>query len=488
STVFSEAELTELFADVIGQSLTIEEINTLADRVTQLYLNEGYLTSRAIIDSYADGNIVIGVIEGKVTEIIIESPPEKKTRLEKYVRSRVKLGSRTPLKAKKLEDQLRLLKNDPLIENIEASLRAGEKQGESIVVVRVTDADNWTGRIGIDNYSPPSIGSERLNLALAYRNLTGIGDTIGFSFTPRTANLDTFQLQFNYLAPLNPMNGTLALSTIIDRNEVIQEPFDVLDIEGEAEQYDITYRQPLVRNPRQEFALSLGFSYRDGQTFTFAGPTPFGLGPSDEGETTISVIKFGQDYTIRQEDGAWAFRSLLNFGVDLFDSTENSGSTPDSQFLSWLGQIQRVQVLDDDNFLIIGLDLQLSNDPLLAAQQFVIGGGQSVRGYRQNVLAGDNGFRFSIEDRITVQRDEAENAILQIAPFIDMGAVWNAKDNPNGIVEDQTFIIALGLGFIWEPVEGFNIRLDYAPPLIELDSKGENVQDHGFYFNATYSF
>lgn len=81
-------------------------------------------------------------------------------------------------------------------------------------------------------------------------------------------------------------------------------------------------------------------------------------------------------------------------------ATENDEPTPDGQFLSWLGQVQRVQVLGNNNFLVIQGDLQLTGNSLLPSQQFVIAGGQSVRGYRQNARSGDNGALFSIKDRL----------------------------------------------------------------------------------------
>ncbi|MEH2012878.1 hypothetical protein [Nostoc sp.] len=37
-----------------------------------------------------------------------------------------------------------------------------------------------------------------------------------------------------------------------------------------------------------------------------------------------------------------------------------------------------------------------------------MGGRQSVRGYRQNIRSGNNGFRVAIKDRITVQRNESD--------------------------------------------------------------------------------
>lgn len=197
------------------------------------------------------------------------------------------------------------------------------------------------------------------------------------------------------------------------------------------------------------------------------------------------MVKFGQDYLRRDVRGAWALRSLFSLGTGLFDATVNEDPVPDGRFLSWLGQIQRVQVLNNDNFLILQADVQLSTSGLLPSQQFVIGGGQSLRGYRQNVRAADNGVRFSIEDRITVQRDEAGAAIMQVAPFIDLGWVWNVDDNPNPL-PDERFLAGVGLGLIWQPIPNLNIRLDYGIPLVNIDDRGENAQDQGFYFSVNY--
>lgn len=483
STIFSQDELNPITQKVEGRVVTLEELRNVADAITQLYLNQGYITSRAILVDQAvtDGVVQIRVIEGTLEEIRVEGTRRLNPN---YIRSRVRLGAGRPLNTGKLEDQLRLLRIDPLFKNIEASLRAGSGVGQSILVVRVTEANPLEGSLGVDNYSPPSVGSERLGVNLRYRNLTGLGDEIaGSYYHTTTSGADIFD--FSYRVPLNAMNGTLQLRAAPNRNKVTQRPFDVFDIRGETELYEISYRQPLIRSPREEFALSLGFTYQDGQTFTFAGPTPFGLGPDENGVSRTSVVKFGQDYLRRDVRGAWALRSLFSLGTGLFDATVNEDPVPDGRFLSWLGQIQRVQVLNNDNFLILQADVQLSTSGLLPSQQFVIGGGQSLRGYRQNVRAADNGVRFSIEDRITVQRDEAGAATMQFAPFIDLGWVWNVDDNPNPL-PDERFLAGVGLGLIWQPIPKLNIRLDYGIPLVEIDDRGENAQDQGFYFSVNY--
>jgi hemolysin activation/secretion protein len=483
STVFEADDFAPIVQPVEGRQVTLEELRQVADAITQLYLNQGYLTSRAVLVDQVieDGVVQIQIVEGRLATIEIEG---NRRLNDGYIRDRIELGANVPLRTDQLEDQLRLLRADPLLDNVEASLRAGDRIGESILVVRVDEADPVIGEVRVDNYSPPSVGSERTGIDLGYQNLTGIGDLINVSYdrtTPGGADV----VELLYRAPFNAMNGTVQLRTVIDRNEVIQEPVSEFDIEGESERYEISVRQPLIRTPREEFALSAGFSYRDGQTFLLGEPFGFGIGPDEDGISRTSVFRFGQDYIRRDVEGAWAFRSQFSLGVDIFNATTNEDPIPDGRFFSWLGQAQRVQRLGNSNILIMQLDLQLTPDSLLPSEQFVIGGGQSLRGYRQNVRAGDNGIRFSIEDRITLARNEAGESKFQLAPFFDLGAVWNTSDNPNDL-PDQRFLAGLGLGVLWEPIPNLNVRLDFAVPLINLDDRGENIQDDGIYFSVRY--
>ncbi|MEG4322598.1 MULTISPECIES: ShlB/FhaC/HecB family hemolysin secretion/activation protein [unclassified Microcoleus] len=483
STILSQDEINALVKPLEGRSATLEQLKQIADKITEIYLNRGYITSRAVLppQTITAGVVQIQVIEGKLTRIEVEGA---KRLHPSYIRSRIRLGAGMPLSTASLEDQLRLLRVDPLFDNVEASLRAGDNEGESILIVRVTEANPFQSSFSFDNYSPPSVGSERLGVSLRHRNLTGNGDELAGAYYRSLGDSDVFD--FSYRLPLNAMNGTLQLRAAPNRNSIVQAPFDAFDISGKSHLFEVSYRQPLLRTPIEEFALSAGITYQTSRTFLAGVPRAFGSGPDSKGVTTTTVIKLGQDYIRRDPQGAWALRSQFTIGTSLFDATQNEGSTPDGQFLSWLGQVQRVQRLNDKHLLILQSDLQLSANSLLPSQQFVIGGGQSLRGYRQNVRSGDNGFRLSIEDRITLQRDASGSPKLQLAPFLDAGTVWNVPNNPNKLT-NQRFLAGLGLGVIWEPIQRVNLRVDYAFPLVRISDKGDNLQDNGIYFNLIYT-
>jgi len=488
NTVLTPEDLNPILQPLAGKAITPSQVKAAAEAITQLYLTKGYVTSSAQFDendpqSIVNGTAQIKAIEGQIERIDIigntQTNPD-------YVRSRLELGLTNPFNANQLEDQLRLLKSDPLFKNVSSSIKPSTETGKSLLVVQIEEANQLGGSVSFDNYSPVAVGSERAGLNLNYRNLTGLGDTLSASYYASTTGGSNLY-DFSYSIPVNPMNGTIAIRYAPSNYRITDPAFAALNIRGSSSLYDIAYRQPLIRNPREEFALSLGFAHQTGQTFLFENlATPFGIGPDANGVSTTSVFRFGQDYTTRDNDGTWSGRSQFNLGTSLFGATYVT--VPNAGFFSWLGQLQRVQVLSPDALLIASLDSQLSANPLLPSQQFVIGGAQSLRGFRQNARSADNGIRLSLETRFNVMRDaETKRSLVQINPFIDAGTIWNHGNNPTPTAT-QNFLIAAGLGIIIEPIERLTIRIDAALPFVNLQDRGTNLQDAAIYFSTSYRF
>jgi hemolysin activation/secretion protein len=478
----SRSDWAQLTQPAIGKTISIGELGKIADRLTQTYLDRGEITSRVILCKTKEGLITFYSIEGSLEQVnitgLVKLDPN-------YVRSRLALATDTPLNANKLEDQLRLLRADPLFSNVEASLQAGSGLGKSILNVRVTEANPLKIDVTTDNYSSPSVGGERIGTSIDYRNIVGQGDSASLVYNHALSSGTDF-FDFTYKIPVNPMQGTLQARIAPSSNQITIPPFQNSGFRGRSQFYELSYRQPLIRNPREEFALSWGLALQTGETFTGNTPTPLSFGADGQGVSKATVLKFGQDYVSREETGAWGARSLLNFGVGIFGATINPQPTPDGRFFSWQGQLQRSQVLDSNQLLVAQLDAQLASKPLLSIDQFAIGGGQSVRGFRQNVRSADNGIRLSVEDRITIQRDAAGTQTLALAPFIDTGLVWNQANNPDTQFPSQNFLAGIGLGVIWQPTSQWNIRVDYGLPLVNLQDRGTNIQDSGFYFSLNY--
>ncbi|MBD2103058.1 ShlB/FhaC/HecB family hemolysin secretion/activation protein [Leptolyngbya sp. FACHB-261] len=490
STIFGPEILNPIVQPLQGRTVSLQELSAAVDAISRLYAERGYITSRAVLDfeSLNTETTRIQVIEGGIEEIRVEGTQRLNPN---YVRRRIQLGTGRPLNTSRLEEQLRLLKIDPLLESVEASLQAGTGVGQSILIIQVIEAKPFNAEVGFNNYSSPSIAPQQVNVALSYQNLTGVGDEIAFGYGvglnladfPRAA-LNLYDA--SYRLPLNPLGGALQLRTFQSSARITDRDFAAFGIRSRGEFYEINYRQPLIRSLREEFALSLGFTVQDSQTFLFENfPNPFGIGPDENGFSRTRVLRFSQDYVRRDTQGAWALQSQVSLGLGILDATENPGSIPDGEFFSWLGQVQRFQQLGNDYQLIVRGALQLTPDPLLPSQQFFLGGGQALRGYRPNVRAGDNGLSLSVEGRIPVLRNALGDPTLQLAPFVETGYVWNTPDNPN-FLQGQRLLGDIGLGILWQPLAALNLRLDFALPFVDIEDRRDSLQDDGIYFSVSY--
>ncbi|MGA7935972.1 MAG: ShlB/FhaC/HecB family hemolysin secretion/activation protein [Kovacikia sp.] len=458
-----------------SRGLTLEELLELRSQITQLYLENGYVTSGAFLpnnQALDTGIVRIQVVEGELERIEISGLRHLK---EGYVRRRLELATAPPLNRQRLESALQLLQIDPLIAQVNAQLTAGSAPGRNVLIVALQEAPAFHAGIAIDNSQSPSIGSIQGSVFAEHDNLLGFGDRLSASFG-KTDGLDLYSV--SYAIPLNPRNGTLTLRYSNDTSEIIESPFQDLGIRSESRTFSVGFRQPLVRSPQTEFALGLTLDLRRSQTYLLDDiPFSFSEGPED-GESKVTVLRFSQDWVQRGAKQVLAARSQFSFGIDAFGATINDTGT-DGQFFAWLGQFQWVQQLSPSVLLVAQFAAQLTPDSLLSLERFSLGGINTVRGYRENQLVADNGVLGSLEFRIPLTYDPK---ILQIVPFFDLGSGWNSRgDDP-----DPKTIASLGLGVRWQIGTDLTLRLDYGIQLNPIDNSGDSLQDNGLYFSLRY--
>ena len=476
STVFTPEELAVVLEPYSMRRISFTELLAAQQAIDRLYLENGYITSGTFIPSQKlqDGIVVIEVIEGTVEEIKIEGLDRLNPG---YIRSRLEVATKAPLNRHKLLTALQLLQLDPLIENLAAELTAGTKSGSSILEISLQEADPFDVTLSFDNYRAPSVGTDRRQVQLTHRNLFGFGDRINVSYLNTDGSNSLNNL--SYTISTNAYNGTLSFRFSYSDSEIIESPFDRFDIESENSNYEFTYRQPLLQEPTEDLALGISF-FRSDSALTFQGePSNISRGAEPDGETHISALRFFQEYTTRDAKQVFALRSEFSLGIDVFDATINSEDVPDSKFFAWRGQAQYIRLLSPDITLLLRFDLQLANDALVPIEQFSLGGAFSVRGYRQDILLGDNGLFNSAEIRATILRIPQWEASLQLTPFVDFGTVWNTDD----ISFEQNTLVSVGVGLRLQVSARFAARLDWGIPLVDLETNGDTLQEDGVYFS-----
>jgi hemolysin activation/secretion protein len=480
STEFSQVELDQVLLPFTKRPITFSELLKARSLITDLYVNRGYITSGAFIPTQdlQNGVVKIQVIEGGLEEIKI-------TGVERlspdYVRSRMNIATGAPLNRDRLIQALQVLQINPLIASVSAELSAGTRAGQNILEVRIREAKSLNAQLSLDNNRAPSVGSLRRKVQVSEANLTGLGDTlsVGYSNTDGSNSYD-----LSYTLPINPYNGTIAFAFNNGNSNVLEKPFNILDIYANSTSYDFTFRQPIEQTPSQELAIGFTASYRESLTSLLKIPFPLSAGADDNGVTKIAVLRAFQEFTQRSSQSVISLRSQFSLGLGGVLGSNINTSFPDSRFVSWRGQSQYVNLLAPDTFLLLRGDLQFGDRALLPSEQIGFGGQDTLRGYRQDVLLGDNGLNLSAELRVPILRIPEWEGLLQIVPFVDAAAVWTSSGEANS---SSNTLLGTGLGLRWRVGNTLDLRLDYGIPLISVPNSRNTAQENGLYFNLNFT-
>ncbi len=107
----------------------------------------------------------------------------------------------------------------------------------------------------------------------------------------------------------------------------------------------------------------------------------------------MTTLSFASEWVSRGMTQVFA----LKLGMDWFNATIHEGEYADSDYMSWLVQMQwfkRFSFLN--SALLFKTNFQLSDDPIPVGK-FSLGGASTVRGYRENHMTTDSGLLASAE-------------------------------------------------------------------------------------------
>jgi hemolysin activation/secretion protein len=380
---------------------------------------------------------------------------------------------------------LLILRQNPLIEQINAELGPGVTPGEGILRVKVAEQRPYTLALAFNNYRSPSIGSKQGEVVATHSNLTGWGDRLWARYG-LTEGVD--EVAASYTIPLNAYDTTLGLR--FDRSSalVIEEPFSDLDITSEIETYGVALSQPFYLSPYQTFSIGLALERRHSEAFLL-GIIPFPSPGTQDGESDVTVLRFSQEWLSRSVTQVVAARSIFSVGIDALGATINP-SPPDGKFFTWSGQFQWARRLPYwDSEVLFRSDVQLASEALLSLEKLPVGGANSVRGYRENQLVRDNGWLSSLEFRVPVFRlplpwlsERPEEGRVLLAPFADFGLSWNTGSS----TPEPEIIYSVGLGVRWDPTRRIHSQLYWGKALKDVDNTGTDLQDDGIHFLVSF--
>ena len=483
NTVFKAGELEQLTAPYLGRDVTAEDLSALRQALTLKYVNAGYINSGALLpdQKVAEGVIEYRMVEGTLSDITVTGTEHLDS---SYVRERLALGGVAPLNVNALQDRLQILLQGPFIERINAELAPGDRPGEARLNARVQEGPRSHWSTTVDNDISPSLGQARVALRGQLLSPSGRGDILGWDLGYAQGYA---KASVNYGIPINSSDTTLDFFADISRASVVEKPLNALDIQSSSRTVGLRVNHPVFRDARAQFNLTAGFDLRQSHSQLLGTGFAFSPGVQPDGESKVSVFRFVQDYVGRDSTQVTALRSTISVGVGAFGATNLGNGVPNGKFVGWLGQFQHARRLGKtDTQLVFRVDAQLTNKPLLPLEQFAVGGMRTVRGFRTNQLVRDYGYATSVELRVPVIRGQDGGALLQVAPFIDMGGAWykgRATDAP-------TTLSSAGVGLRYDPSPGLHAELYRARTFAgrNVVNPSQSLQDRGWHLVVRADF
>jgi len=530
-TVFDDRELEDVIQesldiDEMPASLTFSQLLQARTAITEHYIEQGYITSGAYIPEQSfnveDGIIEIYILEGTLNAISVRGLPLRDgnnhslsnddyySLSQQCLERQLRIDSENPpiVNQENLLNLVRLIGalNSDYIQSLGAELVPTNQSGQSRLEIEITRNDigssdsyflnnffdNDAVRLTIDNSQSPSVGSIRYIPQLVYQDPLG-GDlgslslliSSGSTGAELALNVPIENFDLPILEDPDDCNrSSLQVKAGFRSSEIIEEPFNDLDIQSSSGYADFRYRQEERVNLFTSRALGTEMSWRSDSSSLLGIPFPLTAQANQEGINQLIAFRAFIDYLTRDLDSALFLASEASVGTtynfDLFDEGPNL-----NPFLILRGQAEWQKAIPLNMNLLLGARSQFSIGSLSAVEKLAVGGRDSVRGYRENFLLFDNGLLLSSELQYPILRSSRDNnSSINLIAFFDFGTGWNNTDTLSSNPDLET-LLSTGVGLSARFGDHFNSSLIWGIPLTEIDSTGDSLQDQGIYFSVT---
>ena len=390
-TVLGTRDLQVLTAPFVGRCLGLEDVDNLLRAVTNAYIGQGYVTTRAMISprGYADGNLDVLVVEGRVEGVEFAGAEEKRSEL----RTAFPGVSGGVLNIRDIEQGLDQLNRLPS-NNATVELVPGATPGTTNVRISNQPTKTWRASVGLDNSGQQATGRDQYLLHFSKDNLLGLSDLLSLSMNADLRGLQGHAHRskaFNaiYSVPYGWWTFTGSLGFSDYASSVSGAGVDY-GIKGDSTTAALDIDRVIHRDALSKTAIGASLTRRDTRNFLEDQKL-------ETSSRTLTSLGVSLSHSRRLAGGVaqgrveWV-QGLPILGAERDHSPEND--EPRSQF----GKLG-ISVAYQHMFRFGGADLawstqalgQWSSHTLPGAERLGIGSRDTVRGFHEDSLSGDIG-------------------------------------------------------------------------------------------------
>lgn len=483
-----------------AQGFAINQLQEVAGKVGAYYREHGYILAQAFIPAQqvSGGDVTVQVMEGRLSGVAVEG---NKGYTERVLRQPFEDLIGQPIDKDSIESALLTLTNYPGITAF-GVLGSGKEVGTSQLTLRVQGEEPFTVETAVDNYGSQFAGEYRGQVTLTLNDplhradrlqLVGLygTNTSGGHSHGAYGGLD-------YQIPVFTARDSLRLLHLTNAYTVAAATAGVsnADSEGDTRVDEIGYRHDFARTRLGSASIGLAFNVKRAE---FRAP-PVAIyddklttarleGQLERVDTRFQgVNRLAASYT-------HGFNGLLG-ALDAYDPNAAQAASrlgASGTFDKIAVQLRRLQRLTQYTSLVLRLEGQYSNDPLLSLEQFSLGGPDSVRAYPvAEVLAEKGGFA-SVELVAGAPGFASRPAfggstwgqVLQVSVFADY-AKGELNDPLIGTQEGSVELAGVGGSLQFNVPGSVFARIDVATPLTSAEAS--NGRDPQYYLRFGMTF
>src|SRR5579859_3073528 len=174
-TRFTEAELIAAANFRPGTELDLAGLRAMAARISDFYNRRGYFVAQAYLPAQDihDGAVTIAVVEGHYGKVALANQARVSSGLARSILAGLDTGD--IVTTAPLERRLLLLSDLPGV-TVKSTLRPGETEGTSDLLVDLTPGRRITGSLEADNAGNRYTGEYRGGGTVNFNEVTGHGD------------------------------------------------------------------------------------------------------------------------------------------------------------------------------------------------------------------------------------------------------------------------------------------------------------------------
>ena len=460
--LLSEDDVDNAVYPYLGPGQTIKSVDAARAALQKIYSDKGYQTVAVEIppQHVVGGVVVLQVVEEPVGRLRVNG--------SRYF-SLNKIKSQAPSLAPGEVPNFNRIKHDIIALNqwpdrqVIPTLQAGVAPQTVDVDLNVKDTLPLHGSLELNNRYSADTKPLRVQASLSYDNLFQRGDTINLAYQIAPQNpKDAEVFSGSYLARLPGIDWvTLLMYGLVSNSNVAT--VGATNVVGKGQVVGVRGLFTLPGGAGFFNTLSAGIDYKHfDQNVTLGDstlPTPITYYPLTatysanwQGAASQTQLDFGPTFNIRG----------LGSDPGAFD---NKRYESESNFLYVRGDLSRLQTVFD-GFQVFGkTQFQLSDQPLVNSEQFSVGGQDTVRGYLESEVLGDNAIIGSVEIRTPEIRLLGPKVTDWRAFLFAEGGQANILDP---LPQQQAIfdLASVGFGTAIQLVDHLNGSIDLALPLV----------------------